>query len=123
MKLKITFLVGMMVAVTTYSLQGCKKEKVGENDLVVNCPDTISFQSNIVPLINTNCSTSGCHDASQAGGYTFSTHASIAANADIILKAIRHDSGVSPMPQGGSKLSDAQVLAFNCWIQQGKLNN
>lgn len=102
----------------------CTKDKVPAVVIDPNCPDTISFATKIQPLVNANCSTSGCHDAgSQASGYDFSTYAGIAPNAAIMLSAMRSESGVVPMPQGGPSLPDSLIQQFSCWTSQGKLNN
>ncbi len=70
-----------------------------------------------------NCNTSGCHNSSNAGGYNFTSHSSVSSNASIILKSIRHESGVQAMPQGAGKLASSSADNFDCWIQQGKANN
>lgn len=102
----------------------CKKDKVSAVVIDPLCTDTISFSQKIQPLINQNCSTSGCHDAStQASGYNLTNHANIAANANIILSAMRSESGVTPMPLGGPVLPDSLIQQFSCWNQQGKMNN
>jgi hypothetical protein len=119
-------MVGVLLGIsgfTMFQMTSCIKEKVATIPLNTTCADTISFQTTIGPLITTNCSTSGCHDASQAAGYKLLTHAEIAADASKILQVIRHEPGVSPMPQGASKLSATAADEFNCWILQGKKNN
>lgn len=123
MNLRLVMVVLGVAGFTMFQLSSCKKEKVAPVALNTECPDTISFQTTISPLILTNCSTSGCHDNSQAGGYKFSNHSDISAAANKILQTIRHESGVSPMPQGASKLAATSADQFNCWISQGKLNN
>ena len=125
MKIKILFPI-LIIGLLYLSMQvsSCTKEKVPNLVPVAECPDTIHFQTTILPLIVTNCSTAGCHDASNgAGGYTLEDHNSISMSADVILTSIRHEGGIPPMPQGMPKLSDAAILSFNCWIKQGKLNN
>ena len=98
----------------------CKKDQVP----VTACADNVSFSAEIAPLINQNCSTSGCHDAATAAsGYDLSNHLSIKANADIILSVMNHSSGVSPMPQGQSKLADSLIAKFECWKANGSLDN
>ena len=122
MKLKIiafTFLIFGFVAIQT----SCKKDKVLEPFLSANCPDTVFYQTQIKTIIDLNCSTSGCHDASGAGGLNLQTHIRVSDRASDILKAIRHEGGVSNMPQGAPKLADSLANHFSCWINQGKLDN
>lgn len=101
----------------------CKKDKVDISNMNPNCPDTISFVNQIEPIINQNCSTASCHDATQAGGYNLNGYPNISANADIILNVINHDAGFTAMPLGQPKLPDSSIQHFECWIEQGKLEN
>lgn len=97
----------------------CKKDKAS----VFTCTDEVSFSQEVKPLIDLNCSTSGCHDASAAGGYEFKDHASISTASDRIISAINHDSGTSPMPVGAAKLPDSLIKIVVCWSSAGKLDN
>jgi hypothetical protein len=102
----------------------CKKDTTDENFVPYICDEPISFAIEILPLISTNCSTSGCHSAASAtAGYVFTNHTNISENSAIILKTIQHEQGVIPMPLGGSQLSPEQIGKFSCWIEQGKANN
>ena len=117
MKKRLFPLMGLIVLVSV----SCTKDKTPIE--VKECPEVISFATQIKPVIELNCSTSGCHDASGSGGYVFLTYNDILLHADNILKAIRHDSGTNPMPLGADKLPDSIAQQMNCWITQGKLNN
>jgi hypothetical protein len=103
-------------------LLACKKED-NTNISDFQCDETISFTTQVKPLIDQNCNTSGCHNASAAGGYVLLNHAQISDNASRILNSIQHKSGFSPMPQGAPKFSDEQIRIVACWIEQGKPNN
>jgi hypothetical protein len=71
-----------------------------------------------------NCNTSGCHNSnSSAGGYNLTTYANVSAHASIILESMRHINGVKSMPQGSAMLGSSTIDQFDCWIQQGKMNN
>lgn len=115
---KLLILIGFVGFV---ALLACKKEKA--NQVIANCPTTISYNTAIKPIIEQNCSTSGCHDNTASGGYNLTSHAQVSNNATIILKTIRHEGGVQAMPQGGAKLPTTSADNFDCWIQQGKLDN
>lgn len=97
----------------------CKKDKA----LEINCFDEISYAQEIQPLIEMNCTVSGCHDATEEGGYNFTTHQSVSEHADIILSAINHESGVAQMPLGEPKLADSLIVKFICWKNNGKQDN
>ncbi|OFZ09919.1 MAG: hypothetical protein A3D92_21465 [Bacteroidetes bacterium RIFCSPHIGHO2_02_FULL_44_7] len=90
MKGKI-FLAAMVVLL---GVLACTKDQTPPAE----CVDAVSFAADVAPLIAVNCSTSGCHDASAAGGYDLSSYVGIEANASRILNVINHDSGFVPMP-------------------------
>ena len=103
----------------------CRKDKVDEVTISPeDCPETISYTDDIQTFLNINCTTSGCHNSnSNAAGYVFETHSQVEEHAQIILSVIRHESGVSAMPQGQQKLNDSTIQKMECWISQGKLFN
>ena len=119
MKEKLTILILLVIAA------GCRKDKVAVEPFnPAECSETISYTEDIQPVLDINCSTSGCHNAnSGSAGYVLETHSQVADNADVILSVIRHESGFSPMPQGGNKLNDTIIQDFECWVSQGKLFN
>lgn len=114
MKAKILF----TASLTGLILLACTKDKTE----VPACPDVISYQQDVAPIMEVNCTTSGCHDVSAAGGYDLTTYSSVATAADQISTAINHLGG-SPMPQGADKLPDSTIQKFDCWVSQGKLDN
>ena len=81
----------------------------------------VLYTNDIEPLLADNgCSGIYCHGGG-AGGFTMSDYTSVKTSAQDpkFLKAIRHETGVSPMPKGGGKLSDAEIQLIECWIQNG----
>ena len=40
-----------------------------------------------------------------------------------ILKTIKHEVGINPMPQNASQLGDCSINTIEAWINQGALNN
>jgi len=113
-----------LVALLGVLASSCLKDKTVA--LVVDeCSgDTISFANEILTeIINPSCNTSGCHDAGTgAAGYTLENYAQISSNANAIIGVIKHTQG-TPMPYGGAKLNDSLIVKFECWIQQGLLDN
>ncbi len=108
------------------SVASCNKDKTLIEPVVDNsaCPDTISFAATVEPLIQANCSTSGCHDAATAtSGYNLEGYVNISTNANIISDVINHNSGPTPMPFGQPKLNDTLIQQFDCWVAQGTLDN
>lgn len=102
----------------------CSKDKTSGEITPFECDETISFSDEVLPLISNNCSTSGCHSASSgAGGYIFTNYDNIFESREIILKAIKHESGVVPMPFGQDQLPPEQIELIECWIEQGAMDN
>ncbi len=97
----------------------CAKDKVSYVS-PPNCPDTISFNTQVLPMIQSNCT--GCHNAGNGTGYTLTNHSNISASADAILGSM-HANGYQLMPQGGPALPDSLIQKVECWIYQGKKNN
>ncbi len=116
------FIAGLFVVGAMLTTISCKKDQT-QPLTPEACPDTISFSTTVEPLIQQNCSTSGCHDASAAGGYDLVGHANIAANASVINDVMNHNAGVTAMPFGGNKLADSLLQQYDCWVQQGALDN
>ena len=118
MKIYSIFILKVIVLISI----SCKKDMTAI-PIPPECADTISYSNFVQPLIDVNCTTSGCHDASSAGGYTFITYSDVSSNADAILSAISHDGIFTNMPMGSPKLADSLIQQVSCWIAQGKLEN
>jgi hypothetical protein len=96
----------------------CKKEKK-QTLASVDCT-TITFSSTIMPIINSNCSGSGCHGSGSSNG-EFTSHSTIKPYADNgKLKSRVID--IQDMPKGGSLTAD-QLAQINCWLNAGAPNN
>jgi uncharacterized membrane protein len=77
------------------------------------------FAADIQPIINAQCATAGCHNASAAGGVTLMTYAQISAAKDRInARAVVQKT----MPTSGP-LSTTEINKIKCWIDGGALNN
>jgi hypothetical protein len=72
--------------------------------------------------MDNNCAISGCHNASsRADGRDYSNYSSVksGSSSNAFMGSMQHLSGFKAMPQGRSKLSDAQLKTISCWIQNG----
>ncbi len=86
--------------------------------------DSMSYATNIVPIIKSNCI--ACHStAANQGGVDIETYDKIKVYVEnnSLLGSIKHQSGYSPMPKGGSKLSTCDISKIEAWITQGAKNN
>ncbi len=119
--MRITYII-LAIAIPIGCMLSCETDKVGEQNQ--ECPVSISFSNRIQPMIQTNCSTSGCHATPGPGKPALNTHAEISANALQIRNVIKKNPGEPQfMPLGGQKLADSLIQQFGCWIDQGLLDN
>jgi len=70
----------------------------------------------------------GCHNSqSPSGGFAFDNYEGLKAVAlsGQLLGSLMQEAGssYSPMPQGGSKLSDCEIKQVQKWIADGVPNN
>lgn len=107
----------IIIVILLNFLTSCRKDKVQVYPNA-NCSDTVSFNNEILPLIQNNCT--GCHD--NQNGYTFTNHSNISANSNAIIGSMRNN-GYQLMPKGGSALDDSIIQRIECWVNQGKMNN
>ena len=115
----------LMVSVTL--LSGCyydvEEELYPANDNSCDTAD-VTYSLTVKPIINDNCIV--CHSqASQQGSVVLETYNDIQvyASSGQLLGAIKHQPGYSPMPQGGAKLSDCNILKIEKWVLSGIPNN
>lgn len=86
--------------------------------------ENVSFSADIWPVVSSNCV--GCHSgAAASGGVRMDNYAEWveAINGGRVMGAIRHESGFSPMPKGGGKLSNCSVSQIEAWIEDGMPDN
>ena len=89
------------------------------NNSNTNCTGTKSFASDVKPIIQSVCATSGCHDASSTNGVGPLTNYQQVFNARTNIRSAIV-SGI--MPKNGT-LSADQKSATICWIDNGASNN
>jgi hypothetical protein len=92
----------------------------------VNACDSVKgvFAAEVEPLINLQCRS--CHNNGfSSGGINLEGYENVKLvilNGKL-LEAIKHESGVSPMPQGRTKLSDCEIKMVELWKNDGAPNN
>jgi mono/diheme cytochrome c family protein len=98
----------------------------GARNNACNACDTAAFTYAAVigPLVNTYCK--GCHNPSSlGGGIDLSSYTTVKTQAlnGKLMGTITQAAGYSPMPKGGTKLSDCRIKQVQKWIAAGTLNN
>jgi uncharacterized membrane protein len=99
---------------------------------VSNCsPDTVYFVNEIMPVISSNCTMSGCHDnITHADGVNLTTYNNImryvrsgnASNSELYKVIIKtNDDRMPPPPMPA--LTTEQKTKIQKWINQGAKNN
>ena len=84
---------------------------------VADAAAKVSFKTQILPLLNSNCA--GCHGASvQNAGVRVDSYAGVSASLQAVTDAIVN--GYMPLT---GPLSAANVQLFQAWVDQGALNN
>jgi len=104
----------------------------GTPPAVSNCsPDSVYFVNEIMPIISSNCTMSGCHDnVTHADGVNLTTYAKImqyvspgnATNSKLYKVIIKTDGDRMP-PAPMAPLTADQKAKIQKWINQGAKNN
>jgi len=107
----------------------------GGNNSGVPCnPDSVYFQNQILPILISNCTESGCHNnVDKEDGVILTSYQSLVStveNATLnnwdenkLMKALLEDDPDDRMPYGKPPLPQAQINLIATWIQQGAKNN
>jgi len=137
MKLTVNKHIARMVFVTLLllSITSCKHDPIiSEMEADICAPDTVYFENDILPLLISNCSTSGCHDvASAEDNVVLVDYNSIITTGDVepgnpmlseLFEVITETNIQSRMPpEPNIPLTEDQIQDISTWISQGALNN
>jgi hypothetical protein len=90
---------------------------------------SVSYATDIVPIMNSKCSVSGCHaGVNAAAGIPLDTYDGVKSYLDAdkarFISSIIWDGNASNMPKGASaKMSDCNINTIRAWINVGYPNN
>lgn len=135
-----------LIAVITLWLAGCKHEPAtgpggGTNPPPPppplpssNCdPDTVYFQNAVLPLFQSNCAKSGCHDvASAREGVILNNYYNIFTTGEVepgnpnsskVYEVLLKEGEDRMPPPPNQALTQEQIGIIATWIAQGALNN
>jgi uncharacterized membrane protein len=94
--------------------------------------DTVCFEATVLPLMQTSCAKSGCHDAvTRANGYQLDSYANITsrgvtagnANSSLLYQVVSTNNPAERMPLApNAPLTAAQQALIAKWINQGARN-
>jgi hypothetical protein len=115
-----------LIVILSLLLTGCYYDKEEELYGVVNCDTSnVNYSATITGILN-NYGCTGCHSGNAPSGnigLQDFTSVKNAAQSGKLLGAIQHNSGFSPMPKGGGKMSDCDINKIKAWIDAGLVNN
>jgi uncharacterized membrane protein len=122
MNIKKFSLIAAFAFVGVWGMQSCQHEQMGDPSAA------ICFERDILPIFNSKCAMSGCHDAGTAAeGYDLSNYKKIVS--DGIVKGKPNSSELYEVvadnempPKGYTKLSDAEKQMLYDWIADGAKN-
>ena len=122
MNIKKFSLIAAFAFVGVWGMQSCQHEQMGDPNAA------ICFERDILPIFNSKCAMSGCHDAATAAeGYDLSNYKKIVS--DGIVKGKPNSSELYEVvadnempPKGYTKLSDAEKQMLYDWIADGAKN-
>ncbi|MFN8144451.1 MAG: hypothetical protein U0073_08540 [Bacteroidia bacterium] len=125
----------ILIIVTGVYFQSCYYYHLESRPCQLTEPEQVSFRTDILPVLRTNCSLSGCHSGGSPSGhlnledslaYTeLSRSGSGYINTTTPTHSLFYSQLIStsqPMPPTG-RLDDCTVHLILKWIQQGALNN
>jgi hypothetical protein len=115
----LPFLVILIIA------EGCVNHNL-EPSLVIDCSgiNTVSFASDIQPIINSNCAISGCHNGDLGADIDWTDPVKFKNRAGEASRRVRLPSSHSHhMPRTG-EISLDEITLIVCWAEQGaSINN
>ena len=122
MNIKKFLLIATFAFVGVWGMQSCQHEQMGDPNA------SICFERDILPIFNSKCAMSGCHDAGTAAeGYDLSNYSKIVGDGIVKGKPGKSEiyeeieDGEMP-PKGYTKLSDAEKQMLYDWIADGAKN-
>lgn len=115
-KLSLITVLILIIIISCTKNSGTANDNSNHN---ITCTGTKSFATDVSPITQNICASSGCHDASSSNGPgPLTTYQQVFAARTAIRAAVA--SGTMPK---NSSLSASQKNAILCWIDNGATNN
>lgn len=121
------YLTTMFFVCLLFVIQACKKENLETKFPPETDCDTsaITFAQSVLPIMAAKCNMCHAQGSSSGAGIVLSDYTGVKQQVDNnrLLGSIIHASGFSPMPKGGGKLNECEILLIDTWIKAGAINN
>ncbi len=88
------------------------------NVLIARLSTSTSFIADIAPILNTNCSITGCHNGDNGVSINWTVFSNVQSHA----QTIKTRTGNRSMPLTG-KLTQQEINLIACWVDDGAKNN
>jgi len=120
-------LLSLVIALLVVSAPACEKGSTGNSYLDqadctgINTSEN-TYTKSIKAILDTECASSGCHDAiTHEKDIDLSTYgkAKTAFQNEACLCSIHHGVECTSMPDGGGKLRNAIIKKIDCWAKNG----
>ncbi len=109
-----------IVLILVISFTACEYNVENEEVIMVDdsCDPAVLYSATIAPLIANNCMP--CHngDGSIPQAPNLTLYATVQSNAELIKEVTQS----GRMPKDGT-ITDAQIAAIKCWVDNGALDN
>lgn len=123
MNKKIVYLgIGILNLAILNACVTSKKSETTSTQLDCNSVKEISYKSDILPILEPNCASSGCHnDKSRKHNISVLNLDDLkkAASIGVLLGTIKHEKGYPKMPMFKPKLKEADIQKIECWVKNG----
>jgi hypothetical protein len=99
-----------------------KKSEVTIAPLDCNTVTEISYKNDILPILEPNCASGGCHnDKSRKHNISVLNLDDVkkAASKGELLGTIKHEKGYPKMPMFKPKLKNEDIQKIECWVKNG----
>jgi len=116
----------ILLVILAWGLNSCYYDNVEDLYPIPPACDTlnITYSGTVAPIMTANCN--ACHGSTDpSAGIITDTYSGLKIIVDdgSFWGAINHESGYSPMPQGGNKLSDCDLKKIGIWIENDAPND
>jgi len=116
----------LFAVISVFSLSSCYYDAEDELYPEIDCDTSaVTYSGTVLPIIARNCY-ENCHDqASNQGGITLEGYPKLKPLVDngLLIGAINHQSGFSPMPKNATQLPDCDIQQIEAWVNQGAPDN
>ena len=123
--MKKLIIYGGIIFTIGISLIGCYKDVILPNALVDpdGPPQSVSYKDQLIPLFNTKCALSGCHNGDSTSVGNFNEYAEIKMRVDNGQFKIKMFDSKSMPPISQPPLTSEEYNKLKCWFDAGAPNN